>query len=39
MWMSPKVEEVQTEKRETNVKESDGGAGSDREAENQREGV
>ncbi|MCS0788477.1 hypothetical protein NX021_09965 [Cytobacillus firmus] len=37
--MSPKVEQVRTEKRETNVNESEGGASPDRKAGNQREGV
>ncbi|MCS0674792.1 hypothetical protein [Cytobacillus firmus] len=37
--MSPKVEQVRTEKRETNVNESEGGAGSDRKGRNQRERV
>ncbi|WP_264740575.1 hypothetical protein [Cytobacillus firmus] len=36
---SPKVEQVRTEKRETNVRESEGGAGSDRKAGNQRQRV
>ncbi|MCS0674793.1 hypothetical protein [Cytobacillus firmus] len=35
--MSPKVEQVRTEKRETSVNESEGRAGSDRKAGNQRE--
>ncbi|MDF2038473.1 hypothetical protein P2R12_16055 [Cytobacillus oceanisediminis] len=37
--MSPKVEQVRTEKQETNVNESEDGAGSDRKAGNQRERV
>ncbi len=33
------MEQVRTEKRETNVRESEGGAGSDRKAGNQRQRV
>ncbi|MCS0674794.1 hypothetical protein [Cytobacillus firmus] len=37
--MSPKMEQVRTEKRETSVNESEGGASSDRKGRNQRERV